>query len=79
MCENVNVPDQPPESAGNDRAFENAPEPTDNSVCGTNGVTYPSLCNLLQDTGNEAVAYAGRCGQEDCQGGPVCYPMHAYI
>ena len=40
-------------------------------VCATNGVTYASLCRLIQDTGNEAVAYAGQCGREECQGGPV--------
>ena len=40
-------------------------------VCATNGVTYASLCRLIQDTGNEAVAYAGQCGRKECQGGPV--------
>lgn len=69
MCGNIIVPDQTPESVGNGSAFETTPGPT---VCGTNGVTYLSLCHLLQDTGKEAVAYAGRCGQEECQGGPVC-------
>ena len=43
----------------------------DESLCATNGVTYPSLCRLLQDTGNEAVAYAGDCDREECRGGPV--------
>ena len=43
----------------------------DNAVCGTNGVTYPSLCRLLQETGNEAVAYAGECDRDECQRGPV--------
>ena len=43
----------------------------DTALCATNGVTYPSLCRLLQDTGNEAVAYAGECESEDCNGGPV--------
>ena len=46
-------------------------EDNSNTVCATNGVTYPSLCRLLQDTGNEAVAYVGECDREDCDGGPV--------
>ena len=41
------------------------------TVCATNGITYPSLCRLIQDTGNEAVAYAGPCDREECDGGPV--------
>ena len=40
-------------------------------MCATHGVTYPSVCRLLQDTGNEAVAYAGECNREECQGGSV--------
>ncbi len=41
------------------------------TLCATNGVTYPSLCHLIQDTGNEGVAYAGACGSEKCSGGSV--------
>ena len=66
MCEDEIIPDQSPESIRSDSVIDN---PT--AVCGTNGITYPSLCHLLQDTGNEAVAYAGGCNREDCQGGPV--------
>ena len=43
----------------------------DDEVCATNGVTYSSICRLLQDTGNEAVAYAGECDREECRGGKV--------
>jgi hypothetical protein len=55
----------------------------DDAVCATNGVTYPSLCRLLQDTGNEAVAYAGECDREECQGGKVSkhsvyYETHSF-
>ena len=46
-------------------------EVSTDAVCATNGVTYPSVCRLLQDTGNEAVAYAGECEREECQGGSV--------
>ena len=44
-------------------------------VCATNGITYPSLCRLIQDTGNETVAYTGQCEREECQGGPVSVAM----
>ena len=50
---------------------DNDDDDDDNAVCGTNGVTYPSLCRLIQDTGNEAVAYAGECDRDECKGGPV--------
>ena len=43
------------------------------SLCATNGVTYHSLCSLLQDTGNEGVAYVGECGSEECGGSSVSY------
>jgi reversion-inducing cysteine-rich kazal motif protein len=54
-----------------DDASEDANSDNDDAVCATNGVTYPSLCRLLQDTGNEAVAYAGECDRDECQGGSV--------
>jgi hypothetical protein len=41
------------------------------AICGTNGVTYPSLCHLIQDTANEGVAYAGACDSDECSGGSV--------
>ena len=54
-----------------DAASDDANSDNDDAVCATHGVTYPSLCRLLQDTGNEAVAYAGECDREECQGGSV--------
>ena len=45
------------------------------AVCATNGVTYSSLCQLIQDTGNEAVAYAGQCDREECEGGQVSHQI----
>ena len=59
----------------NSLVCENQEQPDTDSteVCATNGVTYPSLCRLIQDTGNEAVAYAGQCDSEDCEGGQVNY------
>ena len=54
-----------------DDPSEDANSDNDDEVCATNGVTYPSVCRLLQDTGNEAVAYAGDCDREQCQGGSV--------
>ena len=44
---------------------------SDTVMCATNGVTYPSLCRLLQDTGNEVVAHTGDCNRDECQGGMV--------
>ena len=46
------------------------------AMCATNGITYPSLCRLLQDTGNEEVAYAGECDRDECQGGSVSAYHH---
>lgn len=43
----------------------------DTTLCGSNGEAYSSLCELLQDTGNEGVAYSGDCDREDCDGGEV--------
>ena len=48
----------------------------DTAMCATNGITYPSLCRLLQDTGNEDVAYAGECDRDECQGGSVSTYHH---
>ena len=59
-----------------DDPSEDANSDNDDAVCATNGVTYPSLCRLLQDTGNEAVAYAGECDREECQGGSVSSYMY---
>ena len=45
---------------------------SDEAVCATNGITYPGLCRMCQETGaNEGVAHAGACNQEDCNSGPV--------
>lgn len=57
-------------------AAESPEEDDENTIlCGTNGETYSSLCELLQDTGNEGVAYAGSCDREECDGGEVrAYP-----
>jgi len=35
-------------------------------VCGSDGVTYPSLCQLLQMTSNIRVAHAGACERPEC-------------
>ncbi len=41
-------------------------------MCGTNGETYSTICELLQDTGNEGVAYTGACDSEECGDREVC-------
>ena len=60
-----------PESLVCDNQPVNSASADDNAVCATNGATYSSLCRLIQDTGNEAVAYVGECDREECEGGPV--------
>ena len=61
-----------PEGGGEEGPGDlNDDEEEDLSVCGTNGMTYSSICRLLQDTGNVEVAYAGDCDADDCTGGPV--------
>ena len=46
-------------------------EPSDTRVCGTDGITYGSACELLQRTGDIDVHYAGRCNATSCKGGQV--------
>ena len=46
-------------------------DPTDTRVCGTDGTTYPAVCQLLQRTTNINVRYAGRCNSSRCRGGQV--------
>lgn len=40
-------------------------------VCGTDGVTYRSICHLIQTTSNIQVLYAGHCNAADCNQGQV--------
>ena len=46
-------------------------DPESTSVCGSDGVTYQSLCHLLQTSTNVRVLYAGPCDTPDCQTGEV--------
>ena len=46
-----------------------SPESTD--ICGSDGETYSSLCQLIQTTSNVRVAHAGPCDSPDCQTGEV--------
>ena len=46
-------------------------DPEDTRVCGTDGNTYSSICQLLQQTVNVNVHYAGQCDSSHCRGGPV--------
>ncbi len=52
-------------------------EEEEDYVCGTNCLSYSSVCHLIQDTaGTEQVAYAGKCNRPTCKGGPVRQPDH---
>ena len=46
-------------------------EPSDTRVCGTDGITYGAVCQLLQRTADIDVHYAGRCNATNCRGGQV--------
>ena len=47
-------------------------EDTDSTqVCGTDGVTYRSICHLIQTTTGIQVLYAGECNATDCNQGQV--------
>ena len=41
------------------------------AVCGDDGRTYASLCNLVQDSLQTDVAYDGSCNRTECIGGEV--------
>lgn len=50
-------------------------DPADTRVCGTDGNTYPAVCQLLQRATNINVRYAGRCNSSRCRGGLVSVRM----
>ena len=60
-----------------DSDTETTPRSTFNAesteICTPGGVTYRSLCHLIQTSGtsNVRVAYVGPCGTGDCGGGEV--------
>ena len=35
-------------------------------VCGSDNVTYPTICNLLQTTVDVQIAFSGPCESEEC-------------
>ena len=41
------------------------------TVCGTDGYSYNSTCEMAKETGEVDVAYRGKCGQDRCQYGLV--------
>lgn len=40
-------------------------------MCGSDGVTYPSVCRLLLETDGVYVAYDGPCNQTECMDAEV--------
>ena len=52
-----------------DGETESAPllEGGSEGVCGTDGYSYNSTCEMAKETGEVDVAYRGRCEQERCQ------------
>ena len=37
------------------------------TVCGTDGISYNSTCEMAKETGEVDVAYRGKCEQDKCQ------------
>ena len=42
-------------------------------LCGSDGETYQSLCQLLQTSANVRIAHAGSCDAPECRTGQVKY------
>lgn len=63
--EGEDTPTSAPEGEG--------PGPVQSSfaVCGTDGETYQSVCQLIQTSNNVRIAYAGACDAPYCQTGQV--------
>ena len=40
-------------------------------VCGSNGITYSSVCRLVLETDGVYPIYDGPCNRTECQNGPV--------
>ena len=40
-------------------------------MCGSNGITYSSVCRLVLETDDVYPIYDGPCNQTECQNGPV--------
>ena len=38
----------------------------DEEVCGSDGITYPSVCRLLLESDDVYVKYDGPCNQTEC-------------
>ena len=68
LCDNeTSTSSSEPEEDGNDSELGTGDvDPEDTRVCGTDGNTYSSICQLLQETVNVNVHYAGRCNSSHC-------------
>lgn len=46
------------------------------AVCGDDRKTYTSVCNLLQNSPDLQVMYAGNCNRTECSGNEVCIVLY---
>ena len=42
-------------------------------LCGSDGVTHPNICSMLQNSGQIEILYSGRCNRTECLGGQVSW------
>lgn len=68
--------DTPTSAPGLDGLF---PDDTSLALCGTDGETYQSLCQLLQTSSNVRIAHARACDAPECQTGQVRVHNTTYV
>lgn len=71
-CQMREAPSDNDDNGDNDNTNDDDTNDDENVICGKDKRSYASLCNLLQDSPQTKVAYAGSCNRSECTGGQVC-------